>query len=97
MNRFVVPAPPLGHWWTVPVLLLAALEAALVEEVIVLGYLVTRLRQLSWSPVAAVAGSSLLRGVLPPLSGGGAASSATWRWVCCSRSCSCGGDAPGRS
>ena len=61
VNRFVVPAPPLGHWWTVPVLLLSALEAALVEEVIVLGYLVTRLRQLSWSPVAAVAGSSLLR------------------------------------
>lgn len=61
VNRFVVPAPPLGHWWTVPVLLLSALEAALIEEVIVLGYLVTRLRQLSWSPIAAVAGSSLLR------------------------------------
>jgi uncharacterized protein len=61
VNRFVVPAPPLGHWWTVPVLLLSALEAALVEEVIVLGYLVTRLRQLSWSPIGAVAGSSLLR------------------------------------
>ena len=61
VNRFVVPAPPLGHWWTVPVLLLSALEAALIEEVIVLGYLVTRLRQLSWSPVASVAGGSLLR------------------------------------
>jgi membrane protease YdiL (CAAX protease family) len=62
VNRFVVPAPPLGRWWTVPILLLTALEAALVEEVIVLGYLVTRLRQLSWSPIATVAGSSLLRG-----------------------------------
>jgi membrane protease YdiL (CAAX protease family) len=61
VNRFVIPAPPLGHWWTVPVLLLGALEAALVEEVIVLGYLVTRLRQLSWSPIAAVVGSSALR------------------------------------
>ena len=61
VNRFVVPAPPLGHWWTVPVLVLSALEAALIEEVIVLGYLLTRLRQLSWSPVASVAGSSLLR------------------------------------
>ena len=61
VNRFVIPAPPLGHWWTVPVLMLSALEAALVEEVIVLGYLVTRLRQLSWSPVASVAGSSALR------------------------------------
>ena len=62
VNRFVVPAPPLGYWWTVPVLLLTAVEAAVVEEVIVLGYLVTRLRQLSWSPVAAIAASSLLRG-----------------------------------
>ena len=61
VNRFVVPAPPLGRWWTVPVLLLTAVEAALVEEVIVLGYLMTRLRQLMWSPAATIAGSSLLR------------------------------------
>jgi membrane protease YdiL (CAAX protease family) len=61
VNRFVVPVPPLGHWWTVPVLLLDAAAAALLEEVIVLGYLVTRLRQLAWSPFAAVAASALLR------------------------------------
>lgn len=63
VNRFVVPVPPLGHWWTIPLLLLNAGEAALLEEVIVLGYLVTRLRQLAWSPFAAVAASALLRGV----------------------------------
>jgi uncharacterized protein len=63
VNRFVVPVPPLGHWWTVPVLLLDAAAAALLEEVIVLGYLVTRLRQLAWSPFAAVAASALLRGM----------------------------------
>ena len=62
VNRFVVPTPPLGHWWTVPALLLNAVEAGVVEEVIVLGYLVTRLRQLAWSPFAAVAASALLRG-----------------------------------
>jgi len=62
VNRFVVPVPPLGHWWTIPVLLLNAGQAALLEEVIVLGYLVTRLRQLAWSPFAAVAASALLRG-----------------------------------
>jgi uncharacterized protein len=62
VNRFVVPAPPLGHWWTVPVLVLNAAEAALVEEIIVVGYLVTRLRQLGWTAVAAVVGSALLRG-----------------------------------
>jgi membrane protease YdiL (CAAX protease family) len=61
VNRFVIPAPPLGHWWTVPVLVFSALEAALVEEVIVLGYLVTRLRQLPWSPLAAITASSVLR------------------------------------
>jgi len=62
VNRFVLPVPPLGHWWTVPVLLLNAAETALLEEVIVLGYLVTRLRQLSFTPVAAIAASALLRG-----------------------------------
>jgi membrane protease YdiL (CAAX protease family) len=62
VNRFVVPVPPLGHWWTVPVLILNAAAAAVVEEAIVLGYLVTRLRQLAWSPFAAVAASAVLRG-----------------------------------
>src|SRR4029450_9126225 len=62
VNRFVVPTPPLGHWWTVPALVFKAVEAALVEEVIVLAYLITRLQQLSWSPVAAIAASALLRG-----------------------------------
>ena len=37
VNRFVVPVPPLGHWWTVPLLVLNAAQAALLEEVIVLG------------------------------------------------------------
>ena len=62
VNRFVVPVPPTGHWWTVPVLFLNAAEAALLEEVIVLGYLITRLEQIGWSTVAAVATSALLRG-----------------------------------
>ena len=42
VNRFVLPVPPLGHWWTIPALVLNAVEAGLVEEVIVLGYLVTQ-------------------------------------------------------
>jgi membrane protease YdiL (CAAX protease family) len=62
VNRFVVPTPPLGHWWTVPALVLNAVQAGLVEEVVVLGYLVTRLQQLSWSPTLAVGASALLRG-----------------------------------
>jgi membrane protease YdiL (CAAX protease family) len=61
VNRFVVPVPPLGHWWTVPVLILDALEAGLLEEVIA-AYLITRLEQLRLTPIAAVGLSALLRG-----------------------------------
>jgi membrane protease YdiL (CAAX protease family) len=62
VNRFVVPVPPLGHWWTVPVLLLNAIEAALLEEVVVVAYLTTRLRQLGVTQLAAIGASALLRG-----------------------------------
>ena len=62
VNRFVVPVPPLGHWWTVPVLVMTGLEAALVEEVIVVGYLTTRLQQLGLTAAAGVGASALLRG-----------------------------------
>lgn len=62
VNRFVVPVPPTGHWWTVPVLLLNAAEAALVEEVLVVAYLVTRLQQLGLTEAASVGSSALLRG-----------------------------------
>ncbi len=61
-NRFVVPVPPLGHWWTVPMLVLNAVQAGLLEEVIVVGYLITRLEQLGWTVVAAVGASAVLRG-----------------------------------
>jgi membrane protease YdiL (CAAX protease family) len=62
VNRFVVPVPPTGYWWTVPVLLLTAAKAALLEEVVVVAYLVTRLRQLGLTEVSAVSASALLRG-----------------------------------
>ena len=62
VNRFVVPVPPLGHWWTVPALILNSAEAALKEEVIVVGYLVTRLGQLGWSGRRSVLASGVLRG-----------------------------------
>lgn len=61
VNRFVVPVPPLGHWWTVPVLILNGIEAGLLEEVIAV-YLITRLRQLRLTPPAAVGLSAILRG-----------------------------------
>jgi membrane protease YdiL (CAAX protease family) len=62
VNRFVVPVPPLGHWWTVPVLILNAIEAGLLEEIIVVAYLITRLRQLHLTAPAAVGVSAVLRG-----------------------------------
>jgi membrane protease YdiL (CAAX protease family) len=62
VNRNVVPVPPTGHWWTVPVLLLAAARSGLLEEVIDCGYLLRRLGQLGWRPGWALAASALLRG-----------------------------------
>jgi membrane protease YdiL (CAAX protease family) len=61
VNRFVVPVPPLGHWWTVPVLILNAIEAGVLEESIA-AYLITRLQQLRLTPMAAVGLSAMLRG-----------------------------------
>ena len=49
-------------WWRIPVLLLSALQNGTLEEVLVLGYLLTRLRQLGVSPARAVAISAVLRG-----------------------------------
>lgn len=49
-------------WWTVPVLVLAALQNALLEEVVVVGYLMERLRELRWRTPAILVASALLRG-----------------------------------
>lgn len=51
-----------AYWWTIPVHILAAVKAALVEEVIVVGYLFNRLRLLGWGPWAIILASALLRG-----------------------------------
>jgi len=58
----VVPAPLDAHWWTVPILILSALRAALTEEVIAIGYLFTRLAELGWSRWTIILSSALLRG-----------------------------------
>ena len=49
-------------WWTVPVLILSALQNALLEEVIVVGYLMERLRELRWRTPAILVTSAVLRG-----------------------------------
>ncbi|HEV7741545.1 MAG TPA: CPBP family intramembrane glutamic endopeptidase [Pseudolysinimonas sp.] len=50
------------RWWTIPVLLLSALRAGLQEEVVVIGYLFARLRDLGWGTWQIIVGSALLRG-----------------------------------
>lgn len=50
------------HWWRLPVLVLGALENAIVEEVVVLGFVVHRLRQMDWSWGPAIWVSALVRG-----------------------------------
>lgn len=62
INATVVPTALNTHWWTLPVLILAAIQNAVLEEVVVVGYLVTRLRQLGSSRWAMYAASSVLRG-----------------------------------
>ncbi len=58
-----VQASGLGeNWWTVPVLILSAAQNAALEEVIIVGYLFVRLRQLGWALPAVVAFSALVRG-----------------------------------
>ncbi|MDX2375768.1 CPBP family intramembrane metalloprotease [Microbacterium sp. LRZ72] len=57
-----VAASPLdAAWWTVPLLLLSALRAGLLEEVIMLGYLFDRLRRLGWEWWPIIIASATLR------------------------------------
>ncbi len=62
VNRFVIPAPPEGYWWTWLAVVMNAAGAALLEETVVLVYLVTRLQQFGWSAAAAIGAAALLRG-----------------------------------
>ncbi|QHC22434.1 CPBP family intramembrane glutamic endopeptidase [Streptomyces sp. GS7] len=62
VNLTVVPEGLPDVWWKIPVLIASAVQNAVLEEVIVVGYLLRRLGQLGWTPVAAVAASSVLRG-----------------------------------
>jgi membrane protease YdiL (CAAX protease family) len=62
VNLTVVPEALPPTWWKIPVLLLSAAQNAVLEEVLVAGYLLHRLRQLGWGDHRALAVSSLLRG-----------------------------------
>ncbi len=68
----VSPSPLDTYWWTVPVLLLSAARAGITEEVIVIGYLFARLRDLGWGRWQIIIASALLRGTYHLYQGFGA-------------------------
>jgi membrane protease YdiL (CAAX protease family) len=61
-NATVIPSNLGDTWWRVPMLVAVAFANGWAEEVIVVGYLLTRLQQLSVNRRAGLAWSSLLRG-----------------------------------
>ena len=58
----VVPTALDAYWWTVPVLILSAVRAGVTEEVIVIGYLFARLRDLGWGKWQIIFATAALRG-----------------------------------
>ncbi|GAT86294.1 CAAX amino protease [Paenarthrobacter nicotinovorans] len=58
----IVPSGLDAYWWTVPVLILSAVRHAIVEEVIVVGYLLDRFGKFGWSVPAGIVVSAILRG-----------------------------------
>ena len=62
VNLTVDPSQLPDYWWRIPILVAVSAQNAILEEVIVLGYLNHRLDQLGWSVRSATAASALLRG-----------------------------------
>jgi len=62
INANLVPTALPHLWWAVPVLILSAAQNAILEEIVVVGYLVTKLRNLGWNLVWVVLASAVLRG-----------------------------------
>ncbi|WP_280267729.1 CPBP family intramembrane glutamic endopeptidase [Nocardia wallacei] len=58
----IVPSSLGDHWWRLPVLVLSALANAVAEEILVVAYLITRLRALGWTENRSLLASALLRG-----------------------------------
>lgn len=62
LSASVVPTELGDSWWRIPVLVLVSFANGWAEEVIVVGYLLTRLRQFRVHPMVALLASTLLRG-----------------------------------
>lgn len=72
MSVSVVPSTNEGSWWHIPVLILLAFANGWAEEVIVVGFMLTRLQQLRVNPAVALVATSLLRGAYHLYQGWGA-------------------------
>lgn len=72
MNAQVEPSSLQDTWWRIPILIAAAFANGFAEEVVVVGYLITRLRQLGLSEPKAIAATSLLRALYHLYQGFGA-------------------------
>ncbi len=62
INTTVSAANLADVWWAVPVLVLAAVQNALLEEVIMIGYLFRRWTQAGWGTWTVIVTSALIRG-----------------------------------
>ncbi|WP_374968237.1 CPBP family intramembrane glutamic endopeptidase [Terrabacter sp. BE26] len=62
INTQVAAANLQPVWWSAPVLVMAAIENALLEEVVMVGYLFTRWRQTGWGWPLVIGVSALVRG-----------------------------------
>lgn len=62
LNTNVAPANLAENWWTVPVLIGAALMNGLLEEVVMIGFWFVRGRQLAWPMWVVLVSSAVVRG-----------------------------------
>lgn len=62
LNTTIAAANLADVWWAVPVLVLAAAQNAILEEVVMIGYLFTRWSQAGWSTSRILVSSALIRG-----------------------------------
>ena len=62
LNTTIAAANLADVWWAVPVLVLAAAQNAVLEEVVMIGYLFTRWSQAGWSTSRIMVSSALIRG-----------------------------------
>ncbi|WP_228265954.1 CPBP family intramembrane glutamic endopeptidase [Microlunatus elymi] len=62
LNTQVQAANLADNWWTIPVLIIAAAQNAILEETIMIGFLYTRFRQLNWAWPVIIIVSAVIRG-----------------------------------